>query len=424
MKLVQNAMTLFGAMMAGNVANYFFQFVMGRTLSLEDYANMNALLSIMTGVTLPASAVMLVVAKYSSTYTALGDTSAVASLYRGALKRVTVLAIALASAFLLLAPLAKEYLRVGSHAPFIVISTGIAASFLFTVNMGMLQGLQLFLWLGIGIGLSGVLRLLFGAVSSSAGLGLNGAIIATAAPAVLLFAVTLKPLCGFLAPGGGAKSHERIIGYSVPALAASIAFAFLTNADLVMAKHYLPAQSAGIYSAVAVLGKTLLYLPSSFALAVFPMVSASDALNADSFRILDRALLMTFAVSLAALALFYAVPGFITGLLFGSKFLEGAPYLKYYGLAMALMAVLSVVISFELARGKTLFIYPLFLSCTLLVLLISRYHSGIEEILKSMLASFTAAALVILYQVYRERQNYYGLKFYEFYKTPEDTGGG
>ena len=424
MALIRNATILFTATMAGSVANYLFQFVMGRNLTLEEYGNMNALLSIMTGITLPATAVMLVVAKYSSTYSALGDFSSVASLYRGALVRVSVLALLAAAAFLLLSGYVADYLRIGSYSPFLILSAGVAASFLFTVNMGMLQGLQLFYWLGLSIGLCGVLRFGLGALSITAGHRLNGALLSTAVPALILFAVSIKPLSGYLKEKGGLRTHEKMIGYALPALLSTSAFAFLTNADLVMAKHYLMPADAGIYSSVAVLGKTLLYLPSSFALAVFPMVSVSDALNGDSFRILDRALLLTLAISSAALALFSAAPDLIMSLLFGERFLRGAQYLIYYGAAMTMMALVSIIISFNLARGKTAFIYPLILSSALLVLLISRYHSDIGEILKSMLAAFALAAGLNLWQIYRERQSYYGLKFYEFYKTPDGPDRG
>jgi hypothetical protein len=54
------------------------------------------------------------------------------------------------------------------------------------------------------------------------------------------------------------------------------------------------------------------------------------------------------------------------GILFGSRFEALRVFLKYCRAAMAALAVLSIVISFNLVRGKTGFIYSLAGSCVLL----------------------------------------------------------
>ncbi|HXI10621.1 MAG TPA: hypothetical protein VNK06_07445, partial [Thermodesulfobacteriota bacterium] len=76
MAIVRNASILFVCTMAGNIANYCFQFIMGRHLSIEDFGTMNALLSVSTSITLPTGAVMIVIAKYASTYKVRDDSNA------------------------------------------------------------------------------------------------------------------------------------------------------------------------------------------------------------------------------------------------------------------------------------------------------------------------------------------------------------
>lgn len=413
MAIVRNASILFVCTMIGNAANYCFQFLMGRTLSIEDYGAMNALLSVSTAVTLPSSAVMMVIAKYASAYSAGANPEAISSLYGGSLKRVALFALLCSLAFLAASLPLKGFLRLESARPAALLSIGIFGAFMMTVNLGMLQGLQKFYHLGAGIGLGGVLRLVLGAALLFLGLRLEGAILATALPALLIFLLTLRPLSGFLSGGRGYR-HERLLGYSVPVLAATTAFAFLSNIDLVMARHFLPARDAGLYASVAVLGKALLYLPSSFALAVFPMAAEADALNGDSFKLLDKALLCTGALCMAGVAAFALMPGAIMAALFGDRFAGASGYLKYYGAAMSLMAVLSVIISFNLARRKSAFVYALGAGCAGAVAAIAAFHAGIKGIIISFGAVLLGVTLVSLAQVYRERQSYYRVRNYGF----------
>jgi hypothetical protein len=311
MALVRNASILFACTMIGNASNYLFQFVMGRSLTLEDFGTMNALLSVMTSITLPTTAIMFVVAKYASTYRALGEDPGISSLYVRSMVRITAVAVLLTSVFILSSGAIKGYLNVPALSPVLILAVGIFSAFVLTVNFGMLQGLQRFYLLGIGIGVSGLLRLLLGMIFIYAGLRLNGALLATTLPALIVLTLTVVPLSKYFKGASPEFRHKKILRYSVPVLIASSIFAFLTNVDIMMVKHYLAPDDAGIYASISVLGKTMFYLPSSFALALFPMVSVSDAVNGDSFKILDKALLLTLLISVAALLLFAAAPELI-----------------------------------------------------------------------------------------------------------------
>lgn len=418
MTIVRNASILFIATMAGNVANYSFQFIMGRSLSVEDYGAMNALLSVSTTITLPASAIMMVMAKYASVYAATGRDGGLSSLYRGSLTRVSMLAVAVTGLFLILAPAIRDYLHISDLIPVILLSVGILGSFLMTVNLGIMQGVQRFYWLGAGIGLGGVLRLAAGVLLVYLGAGLDGAILATVLPAIFIFLITLVPLYNHLGGTDRGFSHDNILRYSVPVFISSGAIAFFSNVDLVMAKHYLDPVDAGLYASVAVLGKTMLYIPSSFALALFPMVSSADLANGDSFRILDKALICTALIGIAGLAVFALFPDLVIGLLFGQRFVGAESYLKYYAFAMTLMSVLSILISFNLARGSTQFVYSLAAGCVMTVAAIWLFHANILEVVLSLTAVFFMVTVYNLIQSYRERHAFYLAYGDEQYKAP------
>ena len=416
MAIVRNASILFVCTMAGNIANYCFQFIMGRRLSIEDFGTMNALLSVSTSITLPTGAVMIVIAKYASTYKVTNDSNAMSSLYAMALRKVTAAAAIVTGAFVVASGLLGSYMNVSDTATVLILAVGIFGSFMLTVNLGMLQGMQRFYYLGAGIGLGGVLRLALGGAALVLGYRLNGALVATVLPALLIFALTVPALSGHLSGGVKSFRHERLLRYSIPVLIASSAFAFLSNIDLIMVKHYLTPREAGLYASVAVLGRTMLYLPSSFALAVFPMVSEAYLQDGDSYKILDKSLICTALISAAGLAAFTLFPEPIMRMLFGSRFTGASGYLKYYGAAMASMAVLSIIISFNLARGRTGFIYSLAAGSVITVAAISVFHGGILEVMVATALVFASLCSFNLWLVYRERRVFYRNRGYAFVK--------
>ena len=153
MDLLKSGAAVMAGSMAGNISNYLFQFIMSRNLSIEDYGAMNSVFSMLVIVAIPATAVMLVTAKYISSYRAKGDSLRISSLYRNSLVKMS---LAGALAFLPFAAFGghiSAYLKISSHVPVMLAGISVLFTFAFTVNLGMLQGLKRFYLLGAGLGL-------------------------------------------------------------------------------------------------------------------------------------------------------------------------------------------------------------------------------------------------------------------------------
>ena len=81
-------------------------------------------------------------------------------------------------------------------------------------------------------------------------------------------------------------------------LCATVAFAAMTQLDMVLVKKYFSPEKAGQYAAAAVLGKTILYLPGGLVLALFPLVAKKQALRSDPTGLLLQSLAATTLVCL------------------------------------------------------------------------------------------------------------------------------
>ncbi|HBG47754.1 MAG TPA: hypothetical protein DDW94_12320 [Deltaproteobacteria bacterium] len=411
MGLLKSGTVLFLASMAGNFCNYFFQFFMSRRLDLTDYGALNAVLSVTSILGIPTGTVMLVVARYASTFNARGEAESVARFYRNSLLFTTAAGAAVFAALAFFSAPVAAYLKLDSRVPIIIVGFGLVFSFAMTVNMGMLQGLQKFWHFGAGIWLGSASRLALGVIFVLAGLGLNGAVAAVALPGLFVIAMTAFPLAGLLRKSPGArKATIDIASYSVPVLVSSLAFTAMTNIDMITVKHWASPDEAGLYSAVSVLGKTILYLPSAFVLALFPIITDSHARGGDIYRVLDRGLLLTCVFSIAGVICFVLFPELAIRTLFGARFSEAAPLLKYYGLAMVSMAVVSVLMSFNLARGKTGFIYSLIAGSVILAALLNMFQGSLKSTVLVMTAVNLIVAAYNLASVMRERKAWNGVR--------------
>lgn len=419
MTLFKGGAILIIASMTGNISNYFFQFFMSRRLSLEDYGAMNAVFSVFVIVGIPATTIMLVVAKYITTFNARGEGGRVSSFYRSTLVRMAVLGMLFFSPFLIFNGPITGYLKIQSGWPLIIIGLGIFFSFIVTVNFGMLQGLKRFYCLGAGMGFGGVFRLLFGCVFILMGYGLNGAVAAVTFSMLTVFIMTSFSLSPHFKKEGAFESRKKdVMLYSVPVLLSTVGFTTMTNMDLIFVKHIFSPDEAGLYAAVSVLGKTILYLPSALVLALFPIVSESHTLNNDTFKILDKGLVYTAAISSAGVLAFVFFPSFAIGTLFGESFVGAAPLLKFYGLAMMSMSFMSILISFNLARGRTGFLYSMGAGCIALFVLINVFHDSMFTVIFMVMTVAVSLTAVNLWMVFQDRR-----EFYRF-SPPEMEGVG
>src|SRR3990172_5364203 len=366
MSFVKSGTVLFLASMAGNFCNYLFQFFMSRSLELTDYGALNAAFSVTSMLGIPAGTIMLVVARYSSTFNAKGEAGMVGRLYRSSLLFTSGMGLVLCALLAVASGAAASYLKLGSSAPIIIVGAGLALSFAMAVNMGMLQGLQRFWHLSAAIGLGAASKLILGVLFVLLGLGLNGAVAATALPGLFVMALTIFPLARYLKKGRGAKgAAPEVAAYSVPVLVSALAFTAMTNLD---------------------------------------MITDSHARKGDIYRVLDKALLVTTGFSAAGVLGLALFPELAISMLFGAKFAAAAPLLKYYGLAMISIAVVSVLVTFNLARGATGFIYSLAAGTMALAVLFHLLEGSLLSTVLAMAAVNAAVASYNLFTVMRGRR--------------------
>jgi O-antigen/teichoic acid export membrane protein len=126
-----------------------------------------------------------------------------------------------------------------------------------------------------------------------------------------------------------------------------------TNVDVLFARGLFPAYESGIYASASVFGKLQFFVAYSVVWSLFPKVVKHKSSEA----LLMRSVFYVISVS-SVVALIYAlVPDVLITTFFGSAYSEASSLVKSYGLAMLLFSILTVIISYHIAKGEVGFVY-------------------------------------------------------------------
>jgi len=285
---------MFLATSIANFSNYVLHVFMSRMLGPAEYSIFVSMLSLFMILSISASPLQMVFAKYVVNLQASARHSQVGTLLTRALSRISSYSFIGLAAFVLCSSYIASFLNLPSVLPVIVTGGMIVLALLLPVTLGALQGRQQFTYLGACTALGALLRLVFAILLVYVGLGASGALGASVLSQATILILSLIPLQALFAQRSEeAVDTPGISGYFGTVLVSMFCFTMLTNADVVLVKHFFDPIEAGYYSAASLASKILLYLPSAVAIVMFPKSAERFALGQDSSDILRRGLLVT-----------------------------------------------------------------------------------------------------------------------------------
>jgi len=182
---------------------------------------------------------------------------------------------------------------------------------------------------------------------------------------------------------------------SVLAVLALGGFWVLGSEDTVLARHYLPAHSAGIYAAAATAGRIALFLPGAIATIAFPQFSVERGRSEVARRALRWSLAATAVIGLLGAVVLVVAPSLVIELLFGSKYLAGVGALRLLALEAGMLGVVSLLVFFHLARQSLQSLVP-WIGAAVGVVGIALFHGSPLAIAASMVTSVGLVALLML----------------------------
>lgn len=297
-------------------------------------------------------------------------------------------------------PLLKDYLHLQESTPIIIMLTQLLLSLFVPVLLGTLQGLQRFVFFGIGSSGAAFLRFV-GAILFvyALGWGVNGGLLATVFAtfgAMLICIMGLKDIWRQerqLLPVG---LYREMGKYALPVLVFTSMMMVLGNLDIVLVRHYCSAEEAGLYATAAILGRIALFLPGVLLVVLFPEAAKAKHENNEDQRILWLSIAMTALLGGGFALVCYLWPVELTVLLFGTKYQAAAPLLQTISFAMALLAVANVIFIYSLAHHKFIFLFPLVLGVITMLSLVFVYHDSAMTVANILLGAIMGILIVTL----------------------------
>lgn len=331
--------------------NYASNIVFGRLLDPAGFGELTALLALGTIIVVPTAAAQTVVAERVAVYAARGSMNDVRYLVRFAIAHAGLLAVAVGFLFMLALPLTVSALDLGQPGPAIALGAFIMLAFLQPVALAVLQGLDRFTAFGtmqVSIALS---RMVFGVPWILLGGGAGGAIGGQAVGvAVVLIGTTwlLRDLLLGSGTGAATRGLKRLPDRrAVFASGAFVAFAVVSNLDLLLAKIFLDPDDVGVYAAITTVGKIVLFLPAAIAVALVPNAARAHSTEGDSQRVLRVAARLVAVTAIAAAIPAALVPGKVIGTMFGASYAEAADGILPIVIAGAALSLLYLLVVYS-----------------------------------------------------------------------------
>lgn len=394
-KLIKNNAIILLGSLVGGFGNYLYNFAMIRSLTPHEYAEVAALLSLFSIISIPASVIQISISRFSAEIAATNDFKKLSYFIKQTARYFLKLGFISFIAFLLVTPFIGSFLNLSSIYPLIILSFAIILLFVTTVGTGALQGMQKFTAYSVSGIISVLLKLLLAIFLVSLGFKTIGAIAAIVLGSLLSLIYIYYSLKLLKTEKSFFIDRSKIIKYSKVVLLATFCITILSNIDIILVKHFWEASLAAKYSVLSLTGKIIFFLTSAAALVMFPIVIDRHSRNEKHFHILKYSSFLVMAIGFGITGVYFLIPNIIIRLLFGTAYLEIAPYLGYFGLIMTFFSLINLLTTYYLSLNKNDFVPALFLGTIAEIALIGLFHQNIEQIILDMAIIITAILIAL-----------------------------
>ncbi|MBV9072226.1 MAG: oligosaccharide flippase family protein [Acidobacteria bacterium] len=170
-------------------------------------------------------------------------------------------------------------------------------------------------------------------------------------------------------------------GEGIQAIVFFIGQVIINNVDIILVKHFFANELAGLYAAVALVGRLLYFASWQVVSAMFPVSAASGEKEHGNAHVLGVPLVIVSLMCFGFILISTVFPGFIMHVLFGEGFHSGKSLLSLYAVSTALYALAMVLITYEMSRkiANTGWLQLLFSGA--IVLAIYLFHSDLRQVI-------------------------------------------
>ncbi len=341
-RVLSGSFVLLSASGLATAINFAYNIAVARFLGPTAFGHATAVYTLLILISAVTLSFQIVSAKVVAQQSSLEGKSAV---YRGFHRSAWASGIAVALVLLLFRRAIADYLNLPSPILVVLLAIGVAFYVPLGTRRGYIQGAYGFQRLATNLVLEGLVRLGGSLLLIMLGLGVPGVVAANAAAIAVAYLAAVPKLAA-------AIPHELHIPDAFrEALQAIVFFAgqvLINNCDIVLVKHFFPSTEAGLYAAVALVGRVIFAFSSAIVNTMFPLVAGTRDEERKGHGVLLTSLLLVLGIGSALALGLRLAPAGIWTTFFGPQFeiagKHGLPYLLALYAATAVVYSLSVVI--------------------------------------------------------------------------------
>lgn len=404
---VRHGALVFGASMLVNVCNYAFNFALSRKLGIEGFATLTSLVSVLMILSIPANVLTLIVVKYAATFHAAGDRQRIRRLSTVLLKACTFASAGIFLIGVLMRGFVGDFLHIKDDAAIVLTVTIIAVGFITPTVRAILQGEEDFFRYSVSLTLETFLKVVLAVGLAYEGFGVAGVMFGWAIGTAIALGYTVWAV---MRKHGAAAAGNRVrLGLDLRRLVQTTLGVAMANGlltcvgfmDVLLVKHYFDAKQAGLYAAVNLTGKVVIFLVGFIPSVVLPKAVARAERAESPIPLLLQAVVLTIAMAGLTLSVFGFMPVRIVTLLAGHAFAVAAPLVLPYDLAMGMLALVILLVNYKIGIHRFDFLYTLGAILIAEVVAIAFFHSTLRDVVHILLAGNALAVIACAHGVTR-----------------------
>lgn len=411
--LSQKAKTLQARIVSGSVillsgsglttaVNLAYNIAIARFLGPQGFGHATAVYTILTLISAVTLSFQIISAKVVAQQ---NSPEGKAAVYRGFHRSAWGCGILIALILLLFQRPIAVYLNLPGSALVALLAVGAAFYIPLGSRRGYIQGNYNFRGLATNLVVEGIVRLGGSLLMILMGFGVDGVIAANSAAVAVAYLT--------IAPGlTGRIPNPLHFLYALQEISQAMVFfsgqVLINNCDIVLVEHFFPANEAGLYAAVAMVGRVIFAFSSAVVNSMFPLVAGTRDEERRDLKVISTALLLVLGTgSVFAIGLSVAPSGVWTTF-FGAGFeiagMYSLPYLlALYAITAVVYSLSVVIITFEMSYKVANANWVQLAFSGAVIVGICIFHSSLREVifvqLILMLALFAIVAVPFLFDL-------------------------
>lgn len=349
-QLLGGSLTLLAGSGLVGIANLVYNVATARLLGPTGFAHATSvytMLMLMSAITLSFQAVC---AKYIARAPLPEERSLI---FAGLHQRAWSAGFAIALLLFVFEQSLTRYLNLPDKNLISLLALGTAFYIPLGVRRGYIQGIHAFGPLALNFILEGLVRLGGVILLIRIGMGVRGAVLAS------VLAVILSYFAALPSPGIASFRFRGITRSFREGLQAIVFFSgqtVINNFDIVLVKHFFPSDEAGLYAAVALVGRLVNMCAWSVVNTMYPVSAGTKGDEREGRSVLSASLVLVSSILTVLILGLWAVPNFVVHTMFGAHFTVSNPrdslhgLLVLYAVAAGVYSLSSVMITYEMSR--------------------------------------------------------------------------